>query len=59
MSEPFPIPYLSTEVSDRLTQLILDAFNHEHLTPHQARLVLHRVRDLVDTCALVDRLRPH
>lgn len=30
--------------SDRLTQEILDAFNREHLTPHQARLLLARAR---------------
>ena len=43
-SGTFPESYLSTEVSDRLIQQILDAFNREGLTPHQARQVLGRVR---------------
>ncbi|MDI3467925.1 MAG: hypothetical protein OJF50_006746 [Nitrospira sp.] len=36
-SDAFPEPYLSTEVSDRLIQQILDAFNREGLTSEQAR----------------------
>src|SRR5688500_4665673 len=31
--EPFPVPYLSTEVSDRVIQEILDAFNREEAEP--------------------------
>ncbi len=58
-SSAFPEPYLPAEVSDRLTQEILDAFNREHLTPHQARLVLGRVRDLIDLGELVARTRSH
>ncbi len=58
-NKAFPEPYLATEVSDRLTQEILDAFNREHLTPHQARLVLARVRDLIDVGELVARTRSH
>mgnify|MGYP000916004126 FL=1 len=58
-SQAFPEPYLATEVSDRLTQEILDAFNREHLTPHQARLLLARVRDLIDVGELVARTRSH
>lgn len=58
-SDAFPEPYLTTEVSDRLSQEILDAFNRERLTPHQARLVLSRVRDLIDTGELIARTRSH
>lgn len=47
--QPFPVAYLSAEVSDRLTQEILDAFNRERLTPHQARVVLTHVRTIIDT----------
>ncbi len=59
LSNVFPEPYLTTEVSDRLTQEILDAFNRERLTPHQARLVLSRVRDLIDTGELIARTGSH
>ena len=34
-ARPFPIPYLSTAVSDRSVQQILDAFNRESLTSEQ------------------------
>lgn len=43
-TQPFPKPYLSTEVSDRLIQQILDAFNREGLTSEQSRQVLARVK---------------
>ncbi|MGC3975901.1 MAG: hypothetical protein QM771_16190 [Nitrospira sp.] len=56
---PLPEPYLTTEVSDRLIQGILDAFNHEQLTPHQARLVLSRVRHLIDIGELIARRESH
>ncbi|GMV51970.1 MAG: hypothetical protein AMXMBFR67_35130 [Nitrospira sp.] len=63
MSQPggdaFPEPYLSTDVSDRLTQHILDAFNREGLTPHQARHVLARVKDLLDLGGLIARKTSH
>ncbi len=58
-SEAFPEPYLPTEVSDRLIQQILDAFNREGLTPHQARQVLDRVKDLLDLGELVARKTSH
>jgi len=58
-SNALPEPYLTTEVSDRLTQEILDAFNREGLTPHQARQVLDRVKDLVDLGELVARKTSH
>lgn len=58
-SEAFPAPYLSTEVSDRLIQQILDAFNREGLTPHQARQVLDRVKGLLDLGELVARKTSH
>jgi hypothetical protein len=46
--QPFPVRSLSTEVSDRVTQQILDAFNREGLTSEQARQVLARVTQLID-----------
>lgn len=58
-SNTLPEPYLTTEVSDRLTQEILDAFNREGLTPHQARQALDRVKDLVDLGELVARKTSH
>lgn len=58
-SGTFPESYLSTEVSDRLIQQILDAFNREGLTPHQARQVLGRVKDLLDVGELVARKASH
>lgn len=57
--QPFPTPYLSGEIADRLIQEILDGFNREHLTPHQARLVLDRVRGLIDAGELIARMRSH
>jgi hypothetical protein len=56
---PFPVPYLSTEVSDRLIQQILEAFNREGLTSGQAREVLRSVRELVDVGELVARKSSH
>jgi len=57
--QSFPVTYLSTEVSDRLTQEILDAFNRERLTPQRARVVLIRVRTLIDMDELIARTGSH
>ena len=54
-----PEPYLAIDVSDRLTQEILDAFNREFLTPHQARVVLSRVRHLIDMGEVIARTGSH
>jgi len=59
LSNAFPEPYLTTEASNRLTQEILDAFNREGLTPHQARQVLDGVKDLLDLGELVARKTSH
>lgn len=58
-AQPFPVPYLSTEVSDRLMQEILDAFNREGLTSEQSRQVLARVKDLLDLGELIARKTSH
>jgi len=58
-SQPFPEPYLSMEVSDRLIQQTLDAFNREGLTSGQARLVLSRIGHLIDLGELVARKASH
>lgn len=58
-SDAFPEPYYSTEVSDRLIQHILDAFNREGLNPHQARQVLARVKDLLDLGELIAQKTSH
>lgn len=57
--QPFPVPYLSTEVSDRLIQQILDAFNREGLTAEQARQPLDRVKHLLDAGELLARRTAH
>ena len=57
--QPFPMPYLPTEVSDRLIQQILDAFNGEALTSEQARQILDRVRALIDLGELIARKTSH
>ena len=57
--EPFPVPYLSTEVSDRVIQEILDAFNREGLSPEQSRQVLDRVKQLIDLGELIARKTSH
>ncbi len=59
LRDAFPESYLTTAVSDRLMQGILDAFNHEQLTPHQARQVLSRVRELIDLGELIARTGSH
>lgn len=58
-SQIFPEPYLTTEVSDRLIQQILDAFNREGLTSEQSRQVLARVKDLLDLGELIARRTSH
>ena len=58
-SHAFPEAYLTTQVSDHLTQEILDAFNRERLTPHQVRVVLSRVRHLIDTGEVIARMGSH
>ncbi len=58
-SDAFPEPYLSTEISDRLIQEILDAFNREALTSNQSRQILARVRDLLDAGELLARKTSH
>ncbi|MCW5797726.1 MAG: hypothetical protein KIT40_04440 [Nitrospira sp.] len=58
-SDAFPQPYLSAEVSDRLIQQILDAFNREALTSEQSRQVLARVKDLLDIGELIARRTSH
>lgn len=57
--QPLPVPYLSTEVSDRLIQQTLDAFKQEGLTSEQARQVLSRIRHLIDLGELVARKSSH
>lgn len=57
--DAFPEPYLSTEVSNRLIQQILDAFNREGLTSEQSRQVLSRVKDLLDLGELIARGTSH
>ncbi|HRB14786.1 MAG TPA: hypothetical protein PK224_03260 [Nitrospira sp.] len=57
--QPFPVPYLCTEVSDRLIQQILDAFNREGLTAEQARQLLGRVKHLLDAGELLARRTSH
>ncbi len=57
--DAFPEPYLSTEVSDRLIQEILDAFNREGLTSEHSRQVLARVQHLIDLGELIARRTSH
>ena len=56
---PFPAPYLSTDISDRLIQHILDAFNEDGLTSEQSRQVLVRLKHLIDTGELIARCTSH
>lgn len=55
----FPVPYLTEEVSDRLIQQILDAFNREGVTSEQARQVLARVKQLIDLGEVIARQASH
>ena len=57
--QSFPVPYLSAEVSDRLIQQILDAFNCEGLTTEQARQLLDRVKHVLDAGELIARRSSH
>ena len=57
--QPVPVPYLTTEVSDRLVQQILDAFNREGLTTEQSRQILDRVKHLLDAGELMARRTSH
>ncbi len=57
--QPVPVPYLSTEVTDRLIQQVLDAFNQEGLTSKQAHQVLSRVKQLLDLGELIARKTSH
>ena len=57
--QPFPVPYLPPEVSDRLIQQILDAFNREGLTTEQARQLLDRVKHVLDAGELIARRSSH
>ncbi len=54
-SSAFPESYLSTEVSDRVIQQILDAFNRDGLTSEQSRQVLDRVKQLLALGELLAR----
>ena len=58
-SSVFPERYLSSEVSDRVIQSILDTINQHGLTSHQAQQVLARVRDLIDAGELIARKTTH
>ena len=58
-SQSFPVPYLSTAVSDRLIQQILDAFNREGLTSEQARPVLPGSTQLIEVGELIARRSSH
>lgn len=58
-NDAFPQPYLSAEVSDKLIQQILDAFNREGLTSKQSRQVLARVHALLDLGELIARKASH
>ena len=51
----FPEPYLSSEVTDRVIQSILDTINQHGLNSHQARQILVRVRDLINAGELIAR----
>lgn len=44
----FPEPYLLTETENKLIQQILDLFNEQSLTAHQAKVVLARRERLID-----------
>ena len=57
--QPVPVPYLTTEVSDRLVQQILDSFNREGLTTEQSRQILDRVKQLLDAGELIARRTSH
>ena len=59
ISDAFPEPYLSTDVSDRLIQQILDAFNREGLTSEHSRQVLARVQQLIALGELIARRSAH
>lgn len=55
----FPETYLSEAVADPVVQSILDLFNREGLSSQQSRLMLQRVRDLIDTGELLARRTSH
>jgi hypothetical protein len=46
--EPFPQPYLNVQVENALVDRILELFNATKLTSHQAKLLLDRVRVLIE-----------
>jgi hypothetical protein len=46
--DPFPQPYLNVQVENALVDRILELFNATKLTSHQAKLLLDRVRVLIE-----------
>lgn len=46
--EPFPEPYLLTEIQDRIIQQILDVFVKEGITPKQAKSLLGKIDVLLE-----------
>jgi hypothetical protein len=46
--QPFPEPYLNVQVENALVDRILELFNAEGLTEHQAKNLLARVNGLIE-----------
>lgn len=57
--EPFPEPYLLTEIQDRIIQQILDVFVKEGVTTKQAKSLLGKVDVLLDVGEKVATRKSH